>query len=75
MFRSIGTTTRPCISPGLIGHPSSDRIKLDVAVAGQDVLPRIDQARFVASLPQGSRPAMSAIEQARVVAPEGLHQS
>lgn len=63
----------PVVMLRLLDHRGANRVEFDIAVCGQEVAIRVDQAGFESSLPQRSGTSMTAIEGGDVSLPKLAH--
>src|SRR3989442_13087271 len=70
----VVTVARPRIIAGVNNHAGAHRIKLDIAIAGEHVTLRLDEAGTETPFPKRSRAPVSLVEILRVQLSHMLHQ-
>ena len=71
--RRIAGVARPWVRPRRVHHAGTHGVALDIPVAIQHVLPRLDQAGAKRVRPQVAHPFVAAVEVRRIRAPEVAH--
>jgi len=60
----------PAIGAGAVDHSGADRVELNIAITGEQIILLLDQACLVAPVPQRAAAAIAMVDVEHVIPPE-----